>query len=86
MAENPFMPFVWLDEFERTPFEDDQWHEFATPRRINYGSGEWAWAYISTDAARAWQALRDWLNGNQYQWYARGYEAGYENRRERAKR
>ena len=42
--------------------------------------------YIHRDAARAWQALRDWLNGNQYQWYARGYEASHENRRERAKR
>ena len=43
--------------------------------------------FIREDAARAWQALRDWLDGSVEQWqerslnsYMKGYDEGYEDR------
>ena len=42
--------------------------------------------YLHRDAARAWQALRDWLNGTPEQWqqyaegmYAYGRQLGWED-------
>lgn len=43
----------WLPEHETTVDED---------------IGNAARVYLSVDAARAWQAFRDWLNGSVEQW------------------
>jgi glycine/D-amino acid oxidase-like deaminating enzyme len=51
------------------------WHYWAEARAVR---GQWPWIeeddceemepYIHRDAARAWQALRDWLDGTAEQW------------------
>jgi hypothetical protein len=72
MSDNKWPPFVfvaqehmrvpeWLEGFEADDFCPVggvvEWHEGPA----NKGSSAESWPYIHRDAARAWQALRDWL-------------------------
>lgn len=72
MASEPdleeWYPFAWMLEDGRDSFCDFDWPAKNADLRVHWGVGEWMVGYVRVDAARAWQAFRDFLNGTVEQW------------------
>lgn len=57
-------PFAWMLEDGRDSYCDFDWPETNGELRVHWGVGEWMVGYIRIDAARAWQAFREWCDGS----------------------
>lgn len=70
-----WFPFVWLTPNSFDAHEDLDWPATNADLRVHWGVGEWMAGYVRVDAARAWQAFRDFLNGSVEQWQRKVIEA-----------